>query len=65
MGIVLAADSSSITLALLPELEPVLAAADYRLVMITVPADPTAASQRVNRALSATVHAPECTGLIT
>jgi hypothetical protein len=49
MGIVLAADSASSTLALLPELEPVLAAADYRLVMITVPADPAAASQRVNQ----------------
>ena len=49
MGIVLAADSASPTLALLPEMEPVLAAADYRLVMITVPADPAAASQRVNQ----------------
>ena len=49
MGIVLAVDSTSTTLALLPELEPVLAAADYRLVMITVPADLVAASQRVNQ----------------
>ena len=49
MGIVLAVDSASTTLALLPELEPVLAAADYRLVMITVPADPAVASQRVNQ----------------
>jgi hypothetical protein len=49
MGIVLAVDSSSTTLALLPEMEPVLAAVDYRLVMITVPADPAAASQRVNQ----------------
>ena len=51
IGIVLAADSPSTTLALLPGMEPVLAAADYRLVMITVPTEPVAASQRVNQLL--------------
>ena len=47
IGLVLASTSPVETLALIPGLEPTLSAAGYQLVVITLPADPAAAGERV------------------
>ena len=52
IGVVLSATSPAETLGLIPGLIPVLASADYQLVITTLPSDPMAARERVNRLLS-------------
>jgi len=51
IGVVLSADSPASSLALIPDLVPAMAAADYRLVIVTLPAEAVAANQRINRLL--------------
>ncbi len=51
IALVLSASSPAESLALIPSLEPVLIAANYRLFVVTLPADPTAARERLTRML--------------
>jgi hypothetical protein len=49
IGLVLSPDSQANTLALIPGVEPVLSTADYRLVVMTLPADPNTAQAKITR----------------
>ncbi|MEI6168695.1 MAG: LacI family DNA-binding transcriptional regulator [bacterium] len=53
IGVVLSTDSTAATLGLIPGIESVLETADYRLAVIIVPVDPTAARERTARLLNA------------
>jgi transcriptional regulator with XRE-family HTH domain len=53
IGLVLSTASQTDALALIPSLDPVLTAAGYRLIVITVPADPAAYQARVTELLTA------------
>ncbi len=55
IGLVLSASTKTDTLALIPSLEPTLAEAGYQLVVVTFPADPAAARERVTRLLTSGV----------
>ena len=47
IGLILSADSPASSLALIPGLDPILTAAGYELVVITLPADPASARKRL------------------
>ena len=49
--LVLSVSSPAESLALIPSLEPVLTAANYRLFVVTLPAESTVAGERLNRML--------------
>jgi transcriptional regulator with XRE-family HTH domain len=51
IALVLSASSPAESLALIPSLEPVLTAANYRLFVVTLPAEPAAADERLTRML--------------
>ena len=53
IGVVLSTNSTAATLGLIPGIESLLEAADFRLAVIIVPADPTAARERTARLLNA------------
>lgn len=53
IGVVLSTDSTTATLGLIPGIESALEAADFRLVVIIVPDDPTAVRQRTARLVNA------------
>lgn len=52
IGLVLSAASQPDILALIPSQEPILTEAGYLLVVVTLPADPTVARERVDRLLT-------------
>ena len=60
IGLILSAASPPDALALVPGLEPILAAAHYRLVVITVLADPAIGQARVNKLLNAGIAGIIC-----
>jgi DNA-binding LacI/PurR family transcriptional regulator len=51
IGLILSPESPTATLAQIPALEPILAAADYQLVVMTLPTDVTAAQARLTKLL--------------
>ena len=60
IGLVLSTTSSADALALIPSLDPVLSAAGYRLIVITVPDDPAVGQARVAELLTAGVAGLLC-----
>ncbi len=60
IGLVLSTTSSADALALIPSLDPVLSAAGYRLIVITVPVDPVADQARVTELLTAGIEGFLC-----
>jgi DNA-binding LacI/PurR family transcriptional regulator len=58
IGLILSADSPAATLTMIPGVEPVLSSADYRLVIVTLPTDPSTARTKIFRLMR------ECSGLL-
>lgn len=65
IGLLLSATGSGESLSLIPVIEPILATAGYRLTLVVLPANPTAAQERISTLLHDGVAGILCSDLLT